>query len=196
MTLALCALTPSLPPVPPSPTTPLTPRAVGDDGSPFTLAGLARFTPTIRKNMIGERLYRLIHPSQPELAGKLTGMLLDLDNGDLLVLLESPEDLRTKVDDALAVLQEAATLRPAPAPTREEPPAADADSPPPPPNPRSGRSRREGGATTDAPPRGGRPPRSPARIPPQAVDDSEVSARPLPAAFGPAHTRVPAARFF
>ena len=137
-------LTPSLPPVPPSPTTPLTPRAVGDDGSPFTLAGLARFTPTIRKNMIGERLYRLIHPSQPELAGKLTGMLLDLDNGDLLVLLESPEDLRTKVGDALAVLQEAATPRPAPAPAREEPPAADADSPPPPPNPRSGRS------TTDA----------------------------------------------
>ncbi len=73
----------ALPPVPPSPTTPLTPRAVGDDGSPFTLAGLARFTPTIRKNMIGERLYRLIHPSQPELAGKLTGMLLDLDNADL-----------------------------------------------------------------------------------------------------------------
>ena len=56
--------------------------------------------------MIGERLYRLIHPSQPELAGKLTGMLLDLDNADLLVLLESPEDLRTKLDEALALLQQ------------------------------------------------------------------------------------------
>jgi len=171
-------LTPTQPPRPPSPTTPLTPRAAGDDGSPFTLAGLARFTPTIRKNMIGERLYRLIHPSQPELAGKLTGMLLDLDNADLLVLLESPEDLSTKVSDALAVLREAATPRPAPAPAREEPPAADADaaspptSPPPPPHPRSGRS------SDRALPRGGRPPRSPARIPEQAADDGETTPQP------------------
>ena len=86
-------------------TTPLTPCAAGD-GTPFTLANLARFSPTIQKNIIGERLYRLIHPSQPELAGKLTGMLLGLDNADLLVLLESPKDLRSKLDEALALLQQ------------------------------------------------------------------------------------------
>ena len=127
------------------------------------------------------------HPFAAEAAGKLTGMLLDLDNADLLVLLESPEDLQTKVADALAVLQEAATPRPAPAPAREEPPAADADaaarsprassnSPPPPPNPRSGRSTTD--AADRALPRGGRPPRSPARIPQQAADDDETTPRP------------------
>ena len=62
--------------------------------------------------MIGERLYRLIHPSQPELAGKLTGMLLDLDNAELLVLLESPWALNTRVNEALVILREAAARRP------------------------------------------------------------------------------------
>ena len=31
-----------------------------------------------QKNVIGERLYALIHATQPELAGKVTGMLLEL----------------------------------------------------------------------------------------------------------------------
>ncbi len=39
-------------------------------------------------------------------------------------------------------------------------------------------TRREGGATTDAPPRGGRPPRSPARIPEQAANDGETTPPP------------------
>lgn len=45
----------------------------------------------------GERLYPLIHVMHPSLAGKITGMLLEIDNSELLLLLESPDSLRSKV---------------------------------------------------------------------------------------------------
>lgn len=45
----------------------------------------------------GERLYPLIHTTHPTLAGKITGMLLEIDNSELLLLLESPDSLHSKV---------------------------------------------------------------------------------------------------
>lgn len=71
----------------------------------LTAAALASATPEMQKNMIGERLYPLIHLSQPELAGKITGMLLEMDNSELLHLLESPEALGAKISEALQVLE-------------------------------------------------------------------------------------------
>ena len=71
---------------------------------PLTAAALASATPEIQKNMIGERLYPLIHNSEPELAGKITGMLLEMDNSELLHLLESPDALGSKISEALQVL--------------------------------------------------------------------------------------------
>lgn len=73
--------------------------------SALTAAALASATPEMQKNMIGERLYPLIHQSQPELAGKITGMLLEMDNSELLHLLESPEALNAKISEALQVLE-------------------------------------------------------------------------------------------
>lgn len=71
----------------------------------LTASALASASPEMQKNMIGERLYPLIHHSQPDLAGKITGMLLEMDNSELLHLLESPDALGAKIQEALQVLE-------------------------------------------------------------------------------------------
>jgi polyadenylate-binding protein len=71
----------------------------------LTASALASASPEMQKNMIGERLYPLIHQQQPDLAGKITGMLLEMDNSELLHLLESPEALNSKISEALQVLE-------------------------------------------------------------------------------------------
>ena len=51
----------------------------------------------------GERLFPLVSKLQPDLAGKITGMLLEMDNAELLMLLDSNEALVGKVDEAIQV---------------------------------------------------------------------------------------------
>ena len=55
--------------------------------------------------MLGERLFPLIQCMCPDLAGKITGMLLEIDNKELLHMLESEESLKVKVEETVAVLQ-------------------------------------------------------------------------------------------
>ncbi|KYO42161.1 hypothetical protein Y1Q_0002790 [Alligator mississippiensis] len=68
---------------------------------PLTASMLAAAPPQEQKQMIGERLYPLIHAMHASLAGKITGMLLEIDNSELLLLLESPESLRSKIEEAM-----------------------------------------------------------------------------------------------
>nr|XP_056701153.1 polyadenylate-binding protein 1-like [Euleptes europaea] len=72
---------------------------------PLTASMLAAAPPQEQKQMLGERLYPLIQAMHPSLAGKITGMLLEIDNSELLLLLESPESLHSKIEEAVAVLQ-------------------------------------------------------------------------------------------
>uniref|UniRef100_A0A9J8AHV3 Polyadenylate-binding protein n=1 Tax=Cyprinus carpio carpio TaxID=630221 RepID=A0A9J8AHV3_CYPCA len=72
---------------------------------PLTASMLAAAPLKEQKQLLGERLYPLIQASHPTLAGKITGMLLEIDNSELLHMLESPESLHSKVEEAVAVLQ-------------------------------------------------------------------------------------------
>ena len=62
--------------------------------------------PQQQKQLIGEELYRLIYPVHSDLAGKITGMLLEMDNSELLHMLEVPESLKAKVEEAVSVLRD------------------------------------------------------------------------------------------
>ncbi|XP_053431598.1 polyadenylate-binding protein 4 isoform X3 [Nycticebus coucang] len=63
---------------------------------PLTASMLAAAPPQEQKQMLGERLFPLIQTMHSNLAGKITGMLLEIDNSELLHMLESPESLRSK----------------------------------------------------------------------------------------------------
>ncbi|KAH0752508.1 hypothetical protein KY285_005656 [Solanum tuberosum] len=81
--------------------------AVGSaaDGTEMLSTLLASANSDQQKQILGERLYPLVGKHKPELASKITGMLLEMDNAELLLLLESPESLAAKVEEAVEVLK-------------------------------------------------------------------------------------------
>ncbi|KAI1799327.1 polyadenylate binding protein [Daldinia bambusicola] len=62
--------------------------------------------PQQQKQMLGELIFPKIQAIQPELAGKITGMLLEMDNAELVNLIEDDGALRAKVEEAMAVYDE------------------------------------------------------------------------------------------
>ena len=75
-----------------------------------SLSDLTAMWPQEQKQLLGERLYMSVMTIDPqlrdmELAGKITGILLEMDNPDILHLLESQDALREKVQEAIAVLE-------------------------------------------------------------------------------------------
>jgi polyadenylate-binding protein len=82
------------------------PQPPSDMGPPINSQALSGLPPPVQKQMIGERLYRQISRYQPDLAAKLTGMMLEMDNSELLMLLESEMRLKKQIDQALGVLKE------------------------------------------------------------------------------------------
>lgn len=87
------------------PAQPVAQQAVHVKGQePLTATMLAAAQPAEQKQMLGERLFPLIEPMYPSIAGKITGMLLEIDNSELVHMLEHNESLKAKVDEAVAVL--------------------------------------------------------------------------------------------
>ena len=75
----------------------------------ITLSDLAAMTAQEQKQFLGENLYTRIINIDPlfqdmDLAVKITGMLQEMDNTDLLHLLESQDALRDKAQEAIDVL--------------------------------------------------------------------------------------------
>jgi polyadenylate-binding protein len=96
----------AIPPQQAQPQQPADSSAVAMPGQEaLTASMLATSSASEQKQMIGERLFPLVQEHQPHLAGKITGMLLEIDNSELLHMLESRELLSAKVDEAVQVLQ-------------------------------------------------------------------------------------------
>merc|ERR1712130_984332 len=74
--------------------------------NPLTSEMLQEAKPAEKKRLIGERLFPKIQVVEPRLAGKITGMLLEMDNTELLVLLSDQRALMNKINEALAVLKD------------------------------------------------------------------------------------------
>jgi len=75
------------------------------DRNELTAAILASAQPSEQKQMLGEKIYPIVqHQVGAEQAGKVTGMLLEIENGELLMMLENKDLLKGKVDEAVEVL--------------------------------------------------------------------------------------------
>lgn len=72
---------------------------------PLTTQMLSQAPPQEQKQMLGERIYPLIDRiCQGSDVGKITGMMLEMDNSELLMMLENEELLQSKVSEAASVL--------------------------------------------------------------------------------------------
>ncbi|KAJ0109919.1 hypothetical protein J7T55_014720 [Diaporthe amygdali] len=69
-------------------------------------AQVAAAPPPQQKQILGEAIFPKISNLQPELAGKITGMLLEMDNQELINLIDDDTALRAKVDEAMNVYDE------------------------------------------------------------------------------------------
>lgn len=84
----------------------MAPQQAESGPEPLTSSMLAAANPQEQKQMLGERLFPLIQQmASADLAGKITGMLLEIDNSELLHMLDNRELLKSKVDEAVLVLQ-------------------------------------------------------------------------------------------
>ena len=81
------------------------PASGSQQQAPPDAQALAGMSPSLQKQRLGECLHPLIMELQPELACRITGMIRETPNHEILTLFGSEQALRTRVDDALNILQ-------------------------------------------------------------------------------------------
>lgn len=74
-------------------------------GAAPVMSAAAPPSPAQQKQQLGERLFPMVSRLQPAMAGKITGMLLEMSNEELIAAMQSEEKLKGKVDEAMAVLE-------------------------------------------------------------------------------------------
>ncbi|KAK8968068.1 Polyadenylate-binding protein 2 [Platanthera guangdongensis] len=77
-------------------------------------SALANASPEQQTTMLGESLYPHVEQLERDHAAKVTGMLLEMDQTEVLHLLESPESLKAKVAEAMDVLRNVTHHHPQP----------------------------------------------------------------------------------
>lgn len=82
----------------------------GKDISALT-AILATLPQEQRIHRIGEEIYPLVKKHQSELAGKITGLFLDMEIGELLGLLQNPAHLAENINAAVQVLRQSGVIQ-------------------------------------------------------------------------------------
>ena len=91
------------------PNIPIIPKPVEVHQKPlFDLAAFYESSPDIQKRILGENLYPIVlENSNRKIAGKITGMLLEIEINTLLRLLQTPSEVANKVKEAIEVLRKA-----------------------------------------------------------------------------------------
>lgn len=69
-------------------------------------AQLLAANPADQKQLLGEIIYMRIFEKHADLAGKITGMLLEMDNAELLSLIDDEAAMDAKVNEAISVLED------------------------------------------------------------------------------------------
>merc|ERR1719396_215919 len=77
------------------------------NGTASLAAQLAQASPDQQRIIIGEALYPLVEAVEPTAAAKVTGMLLEMDQSEVLHLIEDQGALNAKVGEAMHVLRQA-----------------------------------------------------------------------------------------
>jgi len=74
--------------------------------SGITEAELAKLSPEERRNKLGEALFTAISKINQNYVGKITGMLLEMKTNEIITLLDNPDVLKQKVEEAVKALDE------------------------------------------------------------------------------------------
>ena len=83
------------------------PQPVAEPQAPSLAQQLAQADPDSQRMIIGEALYPLVEALEPQSAAKVTGMLLEMDQSEVLHLIEDKGALSSKVSEAISVLRQA-----------------------------------------------------------------------------------------